>query len=82
MDWKTKLMIGVGALVLVFPAAFLLTRADAAFRQQCNAKCSPTGQSYRVVNTGYISSLQYPAECFCIPLAKRTLWEKLRDSVW
>ena len=84
MDRGTKMMIGIGAFILIVPTVAVLTMSDAAFRQQCKAKCNPEGQSYRVENVGggVTSSGQviYPARCYCIAPEQRTVWEKLRDA--
>ena len=84
MDRTTKLMIIFGALILIVPSVFLLTTANSAFRNECKAKCVPSGQTYRIITTGYTSTdpLQYPAYCICIAPADRTVWERLRDSLW
>jgi hypothetical protein len=76
---RVRLMVTFGAVLLIVPAAILLTMADAAFRDQCKIKC--TGQAYRVTTVGHGPNLQYPADCHCIAPADRTFWEKLRDLV-
>jgi len=83
MDWSTKVMIGIGAFILIVPTAVVLTMSDSVFRDQCKAQCVPNGQSYRVENVGYNASsdrFAYPAKCFCISKEQRTVWERLRDA--
>ena len=73
----TKIFIAVGALILVVPAAYILTAADWAFREECKAKCASNGKDYKVI--AVVAPLgEYPAECRCITAGEKKWWQLWR----
>ena len=46
------------------------------------ASCRKAIVDRKATLMGAVDRMQYPAECFCIAHDKRTVWEKLRDSMW
>ena len=82
--WKTRLAIGLGAVVLLVPTVVILQMSDSAFRDRCKAQCAPYGLTYRVTTGGAgmtYGNETYPANCYCIRADQRTLVEKIRDLI-
>lgn len=76
IDRTTWIFIVAGIVILVVPAAYLLTSADSVFREECKAQCAKIGMDYRVIPVGYgPSSIEYPATCRCVKPEEKKWWQ-------